>query len=455
MKHIKRTAAFLLCAAIALSFSSCFSGKSISEIEDSARSALESIYMPKIETPSLIKPDGNTDVGDFSSIDEINANSKNYTKLDITTGYDSLENEAQRSLYKRMAIDVYIIGSNESDKGLYSVEKIYIDEPISEKDIRVAMSAFKNDYPEIFWLSNRFSYVAGNTTEVQLYSVLSPPEIKTKSEKLITAITDLINQVPAGLSEFERELAIHDLLLGECFYNDEVESTSEDWVPFSVYGAIVSGSAVCEGYSKAIQYLLSIFGIECNTISGTGNGNLHQWNVVKIDGKWYHLDATWNDTTDDDIFYDYFNVSDEAISYDHEIAKLYSEMTSEEICGTDDSGSDSQLFNLFVPECCSDDANFYTRSSALFDGDNDASALGIEEKLQECITSGKDTVYILVDSSLDYDEALNMLFYEPPYLFFKYIEKVNFSMGQLINDEEVSVLKSERRSIFEVHIKFN
>lgn len=453
MKSVKKIISLLLCAATALTLTSCFSGKSISELQDAARSALESIPMPKIDTPSLIQPDSNTDAGDFSSIDEINANSKNYTKLDITAGYNSLANDAQRSLYKRMAVDAYIVGSRKSDYGLYSVEKIYIDEPISEKDIRVAMSAFKNDYPEIFWLSNRFSYIASGTTQIQLYSTISPGEIKKKSEELITSISFFINKIPAGLSEFERELEIHDLLLNTCVYNDSVSSTSEDWVPFSIYGALVSGSAVCEGYSKAMQYLLSIFGIECNTISGNGNGNLHQWNVVKIDGEWYHLDATWNDTTDNNIYYDYFNVSDPVISYDHQIAKLHTELSAEAVCGND--GDDSaQLFNVFVPECTSNQANFYTRNSVLFDGINDECTSRIESQLQFCIGNNNDTIYIMVDNSIDYNEALNMLFYDQPYQFFKYIEDVNYNFGGIINEEEVSVLKRERQSIIEVYIKY-
>lgn len=200
MKPIKRIISLLLCAAAVLTLSSCFSEKSISELKDAAQSAVESLYMPKIEAPSLIKPDNNTDVGEFSSIKEINADSKNYTKLDITAGFDSLVNDAQRSLYKRMATDVYVVGSNKSDSGLYSVEKIYINGQVAEKDIRVAMSAFKNDYPEVFWLSNRFSYIAADYTEIQLYSVISPEEIKEKSEELIAAITSKFRLSSASLS---------------------------------------------------------------------------------------------------------------------------------------------------------------------------------------------------------------------------------------------------------------
>lgn len=453
MKPIIRIISLSLSALLSLTLISCNVEKSISEVEDAARSAVENMSMPKIEAPSLVQPDDAENVGDFSSIDEINAESKNYQKLDITTGYNALENDTQRDFYNKMASYIYIVGSNKTDKNLYLIERIILDSSLDEKEIRVAISAFKNDHPEIFWLSNQFSYIPSDTTEIQLYSDLSPKDIQRKSDELITSIRFFINKVPAGLSEFERELKIHDLLLSTCCYNDTVESASDDWQPFSIYGALVNGSAVCEGYSRAMQYLLSIFGIECNTINGMGKNNPHQWNVVKIGGEWYHLDATWNDTTDNNIYYDYFNVSDSVITYDHEIAAKFTQLSFSEICG--DDKNDASLFNIFIPDCSSDQANFYTRNSVLFDGVNDECTSRIEAQIQTCINSAENIVYIMVDSSIEYDDAINLLFYEQPYQFFKYIEDINERNGYLIDDEHVSFLKRERESVIEVHMQYN
>lgn len=452
MKTAKRIISLCLCAVLTLSLCSCNFGKTISEVEDSARNAVESMSMPKIEAPSLVQPESG-DVGDFSSIDEINAKSKNYDKVDITAGFDALESEAQQSFYRSIESGVYVVGSKKNDSGLYSMDSIYLQSPLNEKEIRVTLSAFKNDHPEIFWLSNQFSYIPDDMTEVQLYSDISPKEINRKSDELITAVRFFINKIPAGLSEFERELEIHDLLLHTCSYNENVESTSDDWRPFSIYGALVEGSAVCEGYSRAMQYLLSIFGIECNTINGLAQDNPHQWNVVKIDGQWYHLDATWNDTTDKSIYYDYFNVSDSVIKYDHEIASAFSDLSDSQICGDEDN--EPSLFNVFIPECTSEQANFYTRSSVLFDGINDNCTSRVEAQIQNCIDCGEKTVYLMVDSSVDYNDALNMLFYEQPYQFFVYIADVNERNGGIINEESVSLLARERMSIIEVQLQYN
>lgn len=457
MKGLVRISSLICCLACIISLyacqGSCWANRSIYEVDDQNHSAVESVSAPKIQTPSVVEPDEPEIGGCFSSIDEINARSKNYVKIKINAGYNALQSDAQRDFYKAVETQVYVVGSEKNDRGLYLIDRISIDEKLTETDIRVGLSAYKNDHPEIFWLSNQFSYIDAETTQIQLYSSLSPGEISDKSEKLITAIENIINKIPSGLGEFERELKIHDLLLEGCTYNEEVESTSEDWRPFSIYGALVEGSAVCEGYSRAMQYLLSIFGIECNTVNGTGGGNPHQWNIVKIGGQWYHLDATWDDTTTDGIYYGYFNLSDSLISVDHESAPLFYEMTDEEICGSGDV-ADAELFNIFLPPCSSDESNFYNVKSVLYDGDSDDCSQRIEQKIIDCIDEGSSVVYLRVSDDIDYSSAIGSLFYDPPYLFFTCIEEVNSQYFDIINEEKVSILKRESQKIIEVHLQY-
>ena len=61
----------------------------------------------------------------------------------------------------------------------------------------------------------------------------------------------------------------------------------------SIYGVFVKKAAVCAGYAKAVQYLLNALGIECAYYS---NGE-HAWNIVNLEGAYYHLDATWGDSS--------------------------------------------------------------------------------------------------------------------------------------------------------------
>ena len=62
---------------------------------------------------------------------------------------------------------------------------------------------------------------------------------------------------------------------------------------YDMYGALVNHSSVCQGYAETMFYLLKKAGLSC-AIASSQNIN-HAWNIVKVNGKWYHVDATWDD----------------------------------------------------------------------------------------------------------------------------------------------------------------
>lgn len=66
--------------------------------------------------------------------------------------------------------------------------------------------------------------------------------------------------------------------------------------------------------------LLEAAGVEARYISGEAGDELHAWNLVKLDGEWYHLDTTWNDPVPNQpgkVRYDYFLASDATLRADH------------------------------------------------------------------------------------------------------------------------------------------
>lgn len=64
---------------------------------------------------------------------------------------------------------------------------------------------------------------------------------------------------------------------------------------YTAYGALVEGDAVCQGYALAYKLLLDKCGID--SVLVTSNEMGHAWNLVKLDGSWYHVDVTWDDPT--------------------------------------------------------------------------------------------------------------------------------------------------------------
>lgn len=92
----------------------------------------------------------------------------------------------------------------------------------------------------------------------------------------------------------------------------------------NAYGALVEGKAVCEGYAEAYQFLLQCAGLQSFIVTGssmnpaTGIPEGHAWNMVRVDGRYYHVDLTWDDQGER-LFYAYFNKTDARIKEDHTI----------------------------------------------------------------------------------------------------------------------------------------
>ena len=82
--------------------------------------------------------------------------------------------------------------------------------------------------------------------------------------------------------------------LDRCSYNSGAVSVYQP-MSCEAYGALVEGSAICEGYAKAFKLLCNRAGIACEIVGGTVNGEAHMWNYVQIGGDYYLVDATFDD----------------------------------------------------------------------------------------------------------------------------------------------------------------
>lgn len=107
------------------------------------------------------------------------------------------------------------------------------------------------------------------------------------AEKYENEIDKFMYGVEESWTDLEKALYAHEFLAETCSYDDSRTK-------HSAYDAIVNHSAVCSGYAEAYADLMRRLGIEC-TFVGSGKLN-HVWNMVKIDGCWYHVDVTWDGT---------------------------------------------------------------------------------------------------------------------------------------------------------------
>lgn len=159
--------------------------------------------------------------------------------------------------------------------------------------------------------------------------------------ELETAILDKASQVYSevisdDMSNFEKELALHDYLISNCTYDSgalrAIPEPSEN--SDNPYGALVNGQAICKGYTTTFSLFMGMAEIPCIIIhSEDTDGDEHAWNAVQLDGDWYYVDSTWDDPVPDFdgrlVEHTYFNVSKEFMLERHVLSDADPDTASE------------------------------------------------------------------------------------------------------------------------------
>ncbi|MCI8590623.1 MAG: hypothetical protein HFE77_07955 [Clostridiales bacterium] len=209
------------------------------------------------------------------------------------------------------------------------LHKDYTDEiryVFSSEEFNNVVQFIISDYPEYFYVDYNHieSYVSETHTKVKLAYYKSKEEATRMQAELQNAIAPIIEQTVTLNEDFEKELLLHDYLVESCTYLTGEPDNAEGYLYNTAYGAIVLKKAYCDGYALAFKLLMNQSGLFCSTVSGFANNLPHMWNMVYIDDHFYHVDVTWNDADmtygKNMIFHGYFNLSKEAITYNHIIS---------------------------------------------------------------------------------------------------------------------------------------
>lgn len=199
-----------------------------------------------------------------------------------------------------------------------------------ENDISYLQDLIQNDMPELCNLADggySYSYYSNGTfCALKLrYAELTREESEARYTAFYAAADRLLEGIRgnAALSEAEKALLLHDRLAVSVAY--DTEHLSQNNVPhdsYTAYGALVLGSAVCQGYSAAYLYLLREAGIDSEIC--TSNTINHAWNIVYIGGVPYHVDVTWDDPTEDlagQVLHDHFLLSTNTMLVRHQMTQ--------------------------------------------------------------------------------------------------------------------------------------
>jgi len=63
----------------------------------------------------------------------------------------------------------------------------------------------------------------------------------------------------------------------------------------TAYGTIMDGIGGSEGFAMAYKMLCSALGIKCTVVEGERNGEKHFWNIIGLNGYYYHVDPSMCD----------------------------------------------------------------------------------------------------------------------------------------------------------------
>ncbi len=189
------------------------------------------------------------------------------------------------------------------------------------KELTDVFLKLRLDCPEIFYVSGfHFRYYPDSANvELSPEYLFDKNKIKDHQKAMKARVEKLVRPAVA-MAELEKEQYVHDFICQNVRYDKLKKSYSHE-----IIGPLGQGVGVCEGIAKTVKILCDQLGIWCIVVISEANPEKnikyrHAWNIVKIGGAYYHLDATFDNTLSHmgPMRYDYFNLDDGKMFRDHE-----------------------------------------------------------------------------------------------------------------------------------------
>lgn len=153
--------------------------------------------------------------------------------------------------------------------------------------VAAAMHAPLQDYEQAT-INGLMARQSGRNCKVEIQRVSTIAE----ENAVDAAVAQLVPQMNQG-STYDKVVRVHDFICKQIAYSDETVAGTADYK--SAYDALASGQGVCTSYALLFQKFMDQMGVPCYVGTGIRNGAGHAWNVVNVDGQWYHVDCTWDD----------------------------------------------------------------------------------------------------------------------------------------------------------------
>ncbi|MCR5809644.1 MAG: hypothetical protein K6G56_08845 [Clostridiales bacterium] len=173
------------------------------------------------------------------------------------------------------------------------------DEVLREDDVCIA---------DTYWIRSTKpisdAYISGDTSALD---DRQKETLKMASDILASITTD-------EMTPFEKEKAVYEWLTTKLKSDTSILTVipETDEEADNPYGVLKYRNAVCVGYATTFRLFMHMMGIECMVVHDSSLG--HSWDLVKLDGEWYHTDCYFDSDTGS---YYGFNVTDQILAQDH------------------------------------------------------------------------------------------------------------------------------------------
>ena len=160
----------------------------------------------------------------------------------------------------------------------------------TKAEVSATMAAIIYGSPELFYLKSGYSL---SITDSGVQSVTptytcSAAALTAQRDAYEAALAEIVAGAPATGSDFDKLLYLHDYFI-ENFTYDYTYTVRDAYTFFT------QKTGVCQAYMLGLIAAAGELGIESKPV--TSDVMTHAWNLVLLDGSWYHVDLTWDDSS--------------------------------------------------------------------------------------------------------------------------------------------------------------
>lgn len=160
---------------------------------------------------------------------------------------------------------------------------------MDSETLRLRLQNLINNSPKLFFVSNAFQ-VASNSSGKILRLIpsylYSGEDLKNRMAAFEASVAEIAALAGGASTDLGKLLLLNDYFCVNFEYDRSLSIFGPDQL-------LSGGKGVCQAYMLALSAVLDELDIP--RTHATSHAMKHTWNIVELDGSWYHLDVTWND----------------------------------------------------------------------------------------------------------------------------------------------------------------